>query len=656
MRVLSQRLPDGPLAHSRGAAFPGRDGSRRNLAEGAEVLPPGVNVQWVSKASPRPVVRRLQDAGFVGLAERGPLFEPRLVRDSGELLATFGRFVPWAFLALAAAAFFENDGRNLWLVRVADRENARRARLTLLIAGQPLELVATSEGTWGDGIFAQVSPVAGESFDLVLWLAGSDQIESWPGLPYDARRVARLLNGNGSHRANVRQPSQLVEARVPAKTEALGTEAATGPSNPGVVDDGGQTPGRVHPSLRRRALRRRHQGPLDTRRPGHAWLSGGREGLETLDAEDFRQGLETLAGLPSVSMIAMPDIVRGPTQIPEPLRPPCRHPWPADCDTFVPGRGPGPRLVSLCRGGRPITALPPNEGGAWPTRPISGHSRHPIPQPPILEPAEIEELQVEMIEQCTRLRDRIALLDPPPDLVSPEDAVVWVDSLRRRSGPRGDAPSFAAFYAPWVEMPDPLYPTARSEGRELVVSVPPCGHVAGAMAEIDRQRGPAKPPANIALKAARALSGVPRPADRGVLNEAGVNLILPMPGRGLRLYGARSLALELPWCFLNVRRLMIYVETNLERLLLPLVFENQGPLLWETAERLVGDFSTGSGSRVGWPGRVPSRPIRCAVTRPPTPRTRSSSGAWWSWSASPPPGRWKTSPCSSALPKMGSVC
>ena len=74
---------------------------------------------------------RTDIAGFVGLAERGPLpvdFPPdkfdgsqAVVKISSwkEFLTTFGSFQEYSYLAYAVRAFFENDGEECYVVRVA---------------------------------------------------------------------------------------------------------------------------------------------------------------------------------------------------------------------------------------------------------------------------------------------------------------------------------------------------------------------------------------------------------------------------------------------------------------------------------------------------------------------------------------------------------
>jgi len=65
--------------------------------------------------------------GFVGLATQGPMETPTLVTSQAEFERLFGGYdaaLPNPFLAPSVAAFFSNDGRRAYVVRVADASDA----------------------------------------------------------------------------------------------------------------------------------------------------------------------------------------------------------------------------------------------------------------------------------------------------------------------------------------------------------------------------------------------------------------------------------------------------------------------------------------------------------------------------------------------------
>src|SRR5262249_31839138 len=144
--------------------------------------------------------------------------------------------------------------------------------------------------------------------------------------------------------------------------------------------------------------------------------------------------------------------------------------------------------------------------------------------PPALDAARIYQV---MIDQCERLKDRVAIFDTPAQLRTSGQVVGWRDQFNTR---------FAALYFPWLKVPDPLELTGPTR------PVPPSGHVAGVYARIDNPVGVQAPAANAALE---FITDVVEEIDdrrQENLNPFGVNAIRAFAGRGIRVWGARSLA------------------------------------------------------------------------------------------------------------------
>ena len=147
---------------------------------------------------------------------------------------------------------------------------------------------------------------------------------------------------------------------------------------------------------------------------------------------------------------------------------------------------------------------------------------------------------------------------------------------------------YAALYYPWVEVanPDPN-PTSTTK-RELLV--PPCGFVAGIFARSDNENGVFKSPANEVLRGALRLE---RPVSFGeaeVLNPLGVNTLRTFPGRGHRVFGARTISSDPEWKYLSVRRYFNYLEASIERGTQWAVFEPNGPALWSNVTQTIDSF------------------------------------------------------------------
>jgi hypothetical protein len=102
-----------------------------------------------------------------------------------------------------------------------------------------------------------------------------------------------------------------------------------------------------------------------------------------------------------------------------------------------------------------------------------------------------------------------------------------------------------------------------------------------------------KAPANEVIRGA---IDVVRPLTNGeqaLLNPAGINCIRSFPGRGIRVWGARTLSSDPAWRYVNVRRLFNYVEKSVQKGTQWVVFEPNDPSLWAKVTRDVTAFLTG---------------------------------------------------------------
>ena len=70
----------------------------------------------------------------------------------------------------------------------------------------------------------------------------------------------------------------------------------------------------------------------------------------------------------------------------------------------------------------------------------------------------------------------------------------------------------------------------------------------------------------------------------------GVNLIRSFPGRGIRVWGARTISSNGLWKYLNVRRLFIYVEESIKANTNWVVFEPNSEVLWARVTRTISTF------------------------------------------------------------------
>ncbi len=147
----------------------------------------------------------------------------------------------------------------------------------------------------------------------------------------------------------------------------------------------------------------------------------------------------------------------------------------------------------------------------------------------------------------------------------------------------------AAFYFPWVNVPDPLM-----EGRAR--AFPPCGLVAGIFARTDSQRGVWKAPAgtDASLNGITSLAFSLSDAEQGFLNPKAINVLRNFPVYGPVVWGARTLAGNdergSEWKYVPVRRLALFLEESLYRGTQWVVFEPNDEPLWAQIRLNVGAF------------------------------------------------------------------
>lgn len=630
---------------------------------------PGVYFERVDADLRPPEPLRTDIAGFVGIAERGPLHRPLRLTSWQQFQAHFGECIPGGYLAYAVKGFFDNGGRTCFVVRVAQTQSsqpayaermvarvlaasrqaelaaplgvalppgcgvaisgaerdtvltaaamatdrvvtlesvgaiglgsrlsfyepaARRAGVTLRAAAPDathdvLRIEAAHEGAWGDSLAVIVQHVYGAVTTAASLSAdGMSAVLDAPagferGSLVRIRQAGsaplsqRIIAVNRVPRRVVWQaPLTTVDRARPLLLETIEFSLAVllrgqvqerferlsmAPEHPRYViklvngiaaQDVVARPGsnliRTVDLLGQSQLIPQPAAELPV--AGMARLAWGYDGLRGLTVDDFlgntdplaaseaKGGLSALEGVDEVAIVAIPDI----------------HIQPApDAPKVPPARRPP---VDACR---PTCRPTPV---AAPPLVLANDS------PPRFSDDEIQQVQRALIEHCEARRDRVAILDTPvgaggrPRTLA--ELRVW------RSG--FDSPGgFAALYYPWVRVIDPL----DRAGRRLR-AIPPSGHIAGLYARTDTLAGVHTAPANAELLWATDLTAALDDAQQGVLNPLGINVIRAFPGRGLRVYGARTVSSDPDWRFINVRRLLAMIEEAVEESMQWVVFE-----------------------------------------------------------------------------------
>src|SRR3712207_7959041 len=74
-----------------------------------------------------------------------------------------------------------------------------------------------------------------------------------------------------------------------------------------------------------------------------------------------------------------------------------------------------------------------------------------------------------------------------------------------------------------------------------------------------------KAPANEILRGVVGLETQVTKGEQDILNPNGINCIRTFPGRGIRIWGARTLSSDPSWRYINVRRLFNMIEESIDR-------------------------------------------------------------------------------------------
>jgi hypothetical protein len=192
-----------------------------------------------------------------------------------------------------------------------------------------------------------------------------------------------------------------------------------------------------------------------------------------------------------------------------------------------------------------------------------------------IERDHVKAVQLAMIAHCELMGDRMAILDPLPGL-SVQQVHEW------RVNEAGYDSKYAALYYPWLQVFDP------ASGRN--VAVPPSGHMAGVWARSDATRGVHKAPANEVVRGAVEVENQITKGEHDLLNPVGINCVRAFPGRGIRIWGARTLSSDPSWRYINVRRLFNYVESSILGGTSWVVFEPNDNDLWGRIRRTISGF------------------------------------------------------------------
>lgn len=218
---------------------------------------------------------------------------------------------------------------------------------------------------------------------------------------------------------------------------------------------------------------------------------------------------------------------------------------------------------------------------------------------------EVIAMQRTILDHCRQLGDRFAILDNIPHNIAAADGRPgFVEQSRTLISDWG------ALYFPWLSVPE----TAGSRW------VPPCGHIAGAYSRSDQRLGVHKAPANEPLNGVLDLRVNLGPQKLAELYATKINCLQALPGRGIRVRGARTLSNDPVWRYVNTRRVFLSIGRRIERFMAELVFEPNDIRLWVRIMRELTAFLDELFRHGALKGRTPEEAffVKCdSETNPP---------------------------------------
>lgn len=165
------------------------------------------------------------------------------------------------------------------------------------------------------------------------------------------------------------------------------------------------------------------------------------------------------------------------------------------------------------------------------------------------------------------------------------------------------ANSYGALYFPWVKALDPT-----GKSREPIL-LPPSGYMAGLYARIDASRGVWKAPAGTeaSLNGVVGLAVELNDVQHGNLNPMGVNVVRRFPASGVVAFGARTISSDPEWKYVPVRRMAIMLRVSIYNGIQWAVFEPNDESLWSQLRLNIGSFMMTLFRQGAFQGSTPSQ-------------------------------------------------
>lgn len=522
----------------------------------AEYLSPGVYVEeYDSGATPMQGVST-STAGFVGLTERGPVIgQPQLVTSFSDYKRMYGGYLSDAaygnnrFLPYAVEQFFANGGARAYIMRAVPAD-AKAGSVTTGV----LKITAANPGAWAEDLRVTIAP-ASKAKTQVLAASGADlTLKNADG--FNPGDVVELFDGKATAHATIKSVlDKVVTLDAPCALDVADAKVGTA----------------KYIKTCEITLTARLGESVET----YENVSLKPDALNNVCVKTAKSDLISVEVVPAKAVPApAKEKDKDGKDIPAPA------PKAVSIVPFAQCGGSSGELVLTLQGGSNGSVLtvgadaflgkddgPGRRTGLQAFQENGSVSIMAIPG--VTAP----EVQAALIAFCENKKSCFAILDVPMELKKTNDVANFRDMYDS---------TYAAMYHPWLEMYD--------AGSKRSAYFPPSGAMAGIYARTDIERGVHKAPANEVVRGCTGLSCAYNEGEQDILNPMGVNLIRAFTGRGIRVWGARTISSNGLWKYLNVRRLFIYVEESIKANTNWVVFEPNSATLWSRVTRTIEAF------------------------------------------------------------------
>lgn len=584
-----------------------------------EYLSPGVYVEEVA-SGPRPIEGvGTSTAGFVGLTERGPTL-PRLVTSWGDYLRWFGDTIDPAvsFMPFSVRGFFDNGGQRAFVARViGNGATAAGSDIPTAGANTVLRLTAPGPGVWGNRVLVRIQNASQNAAAPANWFRvtlayytngiptpfvdplnpanRSNPFRREPGVLEDYDNLASTPGRSNFVEAVINSVSKLVQVQF---VNTIG-----GAPNHARPQDIAFDPGVAFLDLATASANTSLR--ISSRAPGAAFnvltvavANGTNPNSFAITIDDTVNPPQVFDNIPDNDPAQAITAVNNGSALVRADWFPASPPNPA-----TPSRPANTVAVNLAGGGAGSTLAGGTAGAAITPNEFLGNPALPPDQRTglaglanidevnmLVAPDEVNgniannfQITNALVDQCELLRERFTIL-----------SVAQGQGLVQAIQPPRDS-TYGAVYYPWIRVFD-----ARVQDTVLI---PPAGHAAGIYARTDIERGVHKAPANEVVRGIvnQDLGPTRKPleyqivkGEHDILNPRGVNVIRDFrpDGRGIRVWGARTMSSDPLWKYVNVRRLFLFVEESIDEGTQWVVFEPNDEPLWARVRQVISNFLT----------------------------------------------------------------